>query len=136
MVRTRLDPLQAVCTRLLTALLEDLLREHGHRENVDIFVVVGLPELGGLDQNIFLRVDVQPGLRDQMALRLLVAHNIKISRITVAQFVERFFAGHSLSSPFDAEFSLYAFMQVMNKLRTKCKHIAKIMIARTPESFK
>ena len=73
MVRTRLDPLQAVNTRLLTALLEDLLREHG--------------------------------LRDQMALRLLVAHNIKISRITVAQFVERFFAGHSLSSPFDAEFS-------------------------------
>ena len=105
MVRTRLDPLQAVNTRLLTALLEDCLREHGHRENVDIFVVVGLPELGGLDQNIFLRVDVQPGLRDQMALRLLVAHNIKISRITVAQFVERFFAGHSLSSPFDAEFS-------------------------------
>ena len=105
MIRPRLDPLQAVGTRLLAAALKDLLCEHGRRKDIDIFVVVGLPELGGLDQNVFLRVDVQPGLGDQMSLRLLVAHNVKISRITVAQFVECFLAGHSLSSPFDAEFS-------------------------------
>ena len=136
MIRARLDPLHAVGTRLLAALLEDLLREHGGRENVDIFVVVRFPELGGLDQHILLGVDVQPGLCDEITLRFLVAHNIKISRITVAQFVERFLAGHTPSSLFDAKFSWYDFTNFMNKLRTKCKHTANVMIARHPESFK
>ena len=55
---------------------------------------------------------------------------------TAPEVVERFLAGHTPSSLFDAKFSWYDFTNFMNKLRTKCKRIAKVMIARTPESFK
>ena len=87
----------AVLMGVIAALCEYLLCQVRNIEDVDILVAVCLPELCGLNENVFLRMDIQKCRRRQKILVFLKTFNVKVNGIAFAKLVDSFDSCHCLT---------------------------------------
>ena len=84
---------------IVTALGEDVFRQVGNIENVNILVAVGLPKLRSLDEDVLFRVDIQKACCGKQVFVFLKTFNVEINRIAFAKLVNCFKSCHRLTLP-------------------------------------